>query len=176
MTPPTRANEPGSPTDRSKPIRVVGIDLGTTNSTIAEVRWEAGGAAPKVRCVEVEQATLEGTYTHVLFPSVVAIHEGRVWVGEGAKRLRSRTSSGAMSYFARCTRSERKRVGKAGKCASFPVIIVGEGYQRWAKSLSRWLPILPRLLACFWFGFRSGLRNVKQLQSLKTLLPESSER
>jgi hypothetical protein len=26
----------------------------------------------------------------VLFPSVVAIHEGRVWVGEGAKRLRSR--------------------------------------------------------------------------------------
>ena len=90
MTPPTRANEPGSPTDRSKPIRVVGIDLGTTNSTIAEVRWEAGGAAPKVRCVEVEQATLEGTYTHVLFPSVVAIHEGRVWVGEGAKRLRSR--------------------------------------------------------------------------------------
>jgi molecular chaperone DnaK (HSP70) len=69
---------------------VVGIDLGTTNSTIAEVRWESGGAAPKVRCVEVEQATLEGTYTHVLFPSVVAIHEGRVWVGEGAKRLRSR--------------------------------------------------------------------------------------
>jgi len=74
----------------AKPVRVVGIDLGTTNSTIAEARWAAGGAAPKVRCVEVEQATLEGTYTHVLFPSVVAIHEGRVWVGEGAKRLRSR--------------------------------------------------------------------------------------
>jgi hypothetical protein len=37
--------------------------------------------------VEVEQPTLEGTYTHVLFPSVVAIHEGRVWVGEGARRL-----------------------------------------------------------------------------------------
>lgn len=49
------------------------------------------GAAPKVRWVEVEQSTLEGTYTHVLFPSVVAIHEGRVWVGEGAKRLRSKT-------------------------------------------------------------------------------------
>jgi molecular chaperone DnaK (HSP70) len=26
-------------------IRVLGIDLGTTNSTIAEVRWESGGAA-----------------------------------------------------------------------------------------------------------------------------------
>ena len=46
----------------AKPVRVVGIDLGTTNSTIAEARWAAGGAAPKVRCVEVEQATLEGTY------------------------------------------------------------------------------------------------------------------
>ena len=74
--------------DRKKPVRVVGIDLGTANSTIAEVRWEPGGAAPKVRCVEVEQPTLEGTYTHVLIPSVVAIHEGRVWAGKGAKRLR----------------------------------------------------------------------------------------
>ena len=39
--------------------------------------------------MEVEQPTLEGTYTHVLFPSVVAIHERRVLVGEAAKRLRS---------------------------------------------------------------------------------------
>ena len=82
-----------------KPIRVVGIDLGTTNSTIAEARWEPGGAAPKMRCVEVEQPTLEGTYTHVLFASVVAIHEGRVWVGEAAKRLRSPGPSGAVGFF-----------------------------------------------------------------------------
>ena len=38
--------------------------------------------------MEVEQPTLEGMYTHVLFQSVVVIHEGRVWVGEGAKRVR----------------------------------------------------------------------------------------
>lgn len=87
MTTGKRPHEIGAPTDRKKPLRVVGIDLGTTNSTIAEVRWEPSGAVPKVRCVEVEQPTLEGTYTHVLFPSVVAIHEGRVWVGEGAERL-----------------------------------------------------------------------------------------
>jgi hypothetical protein len=49
--------------------------------------------------VEVEQPTLEGMYTHVLFQSVVAIHEGRVWVGEGAKRLRSRAPSGAVGFF-----------------------------------------------------------------------------
>jgi len=61
----------------NSPVRVVGMDLGTTNSTIAEVRWEPGGTTPKVRCVGVEQPTLEGTYTHVLFPSVVAIRGAR---------------------------------------------------------------------------------------------------
>jgi molecular chaperone DnaK len=89
MTRSKRGNEPAGPAERDTPLRVVGIDLGTTNSTIAEVRWEPGGAV-KVRCVEVDQPTQEGTYTHVLFPSVVAIHGDRVWVGEGAKRLRSR--------------------------------------------------------------------------------------
>ena len=89
MTPPKRKARPTEGIDRDTPLRVVGIDLGTTNSTIADVRWEPGGPM-KVRCVEVDQPTLEGTYTHVLFPSVVAIHGERVWVGEGAKRLRSR--------------------------------------------------------------------------------------
>ncbi len=89
MTPPKRGSEPAGPAEREAPLRVVGIDLGTTNSTIAEVRWELGGSV-RLRCVDVEQPTLEGTYTHVLFPSVVAIHGDRVWVGEGAKRLRSR--------------------------------------------------------------------------------------
>ncbi len=77
--------------DGTRALRVLGIDLGTTNSTIAEARstsLEAG--APRARCVEVEQPTLQGTYTHVLFPSVVAIQAGTVWAGEGAKRLRSR--------------------------------------------------------------------------------------
>lgn len=71
-------------------LRVLGIDLGTTNSTIAEARPGPGdGAPPSVRCIEVEQPTMQGAYTHVLFPSVAAIHEGRTWVGEGAKRLRA---------------------------------------------------------------------------------------
>jgi len=91
--------EVGNSKFRKKPLRVVGIDLGTTNSTIAEARWEPGGAAPKVRCVEVQRPTLEGTYTHVVFPSVVAIREGRVWVGERAERLHNWVSSGAMGFF-----------------------------------------------------------------------------
>ncbi|MHB1042632.1 MAG: Hsp70 family protein [Eubacteriales bacterium] len=77
----------------TKALCVLGIDLGTTNSTIAEVFWEPGNTEPvKARCLEVEQFTYEGPYTHVLIPSVVAIYNGKVIVGEGAKRLITRTA------------------------------------------------------------------------------------
>ncbi|HEU4391250.1 MAG TPA: Hsp70 family protein [Blastocatellia bacterium] len=73
------------------PIRVLGIDLGTTNSTVAEIVWDpAADARPRARCIEVVQPTAEGQYIHVLVPSVVALHGGEVFIGEGAKRLRSR--------------------------------------------------------------------------------------
>lgn len=70
---------------------MLGIDLGTTNSTTAEIRWDpARPESPRARCLEVDQETLEGKYTHVLVPSVVALHGGRTVVGEGAKRIRAR--------------------------------------------------------------------------------------
>lgn len=77
---------------KGRSFRALGVDLGTTNSTIAEARWVRDDSAPpRVRCIEVDQPTREGTYTHVLFPSVVAIYSGKAWVGEGAKRLRTNT-------------------------------------------------------------------------------------
>lgn len=74
-----------------EPLRVIAIDLGTTNSTVAEIAWhpEKGLAGP-ARCLAVKQETAEGDYFNALVPSVVAIHGGKVWVGEGAKRLRAR--------------------------------------------------------------------------------------
>jgi molecular chaperone DnaK (HSP70) len=76
-----------------KPIRALGIDLGTTNSTVAEVCWDpANPEGSQVRCIEVEQKTLEGTYIHVLVPSFVALPNGELVVGEGAKRLRARAT------------------------------------------------------------------------------------
>jgi molecular chaperone DnaK len=81
-----------------RPLRVMGIDLGTTNSTAAEIVWHPDHGAPgSARCLEVEQATLEGTSIHVLVPSVVAIHGGQVVVGEGAKRLRARAAELGLS-------------------------------------------------------------------------------
>jgi molecular chaperone DnaK (HSP70)/Tfp pilus assembly protein PilF len=77
---------------------VLGIDLGTTNSTAAEINWHPDHGAPSpARCLEVEQPTSEGTYIHALVPSVVAIHGGQILVGEGAKRLRARAAELGLS-------------------------------------------------------------------------------
>jgi molecular chaperone DnaK len=74
-----------------KPLRVLGIDLGTTNSTVSEVVWNPDEATKlESRCIDVEQETLSGNYTHVIVPSAVALYNGKEWVGEGAKRLYTR--------------------------------------------------------------------------------------
>ncbi|MDG4594670.1 MAG: Hsp70 family protein [Candidatus Contendobacter sp.] len=84
----------------TQPLRVIGIDLGTTNSTIAEILWTPGDAdAPKVRCLEVEQPTQAGLYTHTLVPSVVALHGGQQYVGEGAKTLRARVADFKLELY-----------------------------------------------------------------------------
>lgn len=74
----------------SRPVRVLGIDLGTTNSTVVEA--VAGGSRSGLSTLEVAQPTPEGEYVHVLVPSAVAVHRGATWVGEGAKRLRGRAA------------------------------------------------------------------------------------
>ena len=74
-----------------RPLRVIGIDLGTTNSAVAEilVAPDAVGA-PEARCIDVEQATRQGPQFHTLVPSVLALHDEQVYVGAGAKDLRAR--------------------------------------------------------------------------------------
>ncbi len=75
------------PVKCKKPLRVLGIDLGTTNSVMTEIKWQPG-STPETKVIQVEQDTPLGTYTDILFPSVVAIQAGKVWVGEGANRMK----------------------------------------------------------------------------------------
>jgi molecular chaperone DnaK (HSP70) len=76
---------------RAVPVRVIGIDLGTTNSTVAEIKYDPASPTPfsGVRCLEIDQQTTEGRYTHFLVPSVIAHANGTLYTGEGAKRLRA---------------------------------------------------------------------------------------
>ena len=79
-----------APAKATLPVRVIGIDLGTTNSVVAEIVWDPKQPhTPSVRCLEIEQITETGIYRHMLVPSVVACLEDETWVGEGAKRLRA---------------------------------------------------------------------------------------
>jgi len=68
-----------------------GIDLGTTNSSVAEASW-ASGEKPVCRVLEIDQPLWPaGTMTSSLVPSVVAVLDNTgVMLGEGAKRLRTR--------------------------------------------------------------------------------------
>lgn len=74
-------------------LRVVGIDLGTTTSTVAQVRLplpDNPTAESACECLSLEQPTQMGPCMSPLVPSVVAIDKGgEVWVGEGAKRMRA---------------------------------------------------------------------------------------
>lgn len=71
-------------------IHAYGIDLGTTNSTLAEVLADAEQTDwPVAQAVEIEQPTLAGPIISAVVPSMVAVYEGRVWVGEGARDMRT---------------------------------------------------------------------------------------
>jgi molecular chaperone DnaK len=74
-----------------QPLCALGIDLGTTNSSIAEATWKPG-EKPECRVLELDQPLWPaGSVSSYLVPSVVALlGDGRVLVGEGAKRLRAR--------------------------------------------------------------------------------------
>jgi len=44
----------------AKPMRVLGVDLGTTNFTAAEIAWNPKGVVAAARCLTVQQETMEG--------------------------------------------------------------------------------------------------------------------
>jgi len=81
----------GTPLRKSKkPVRVLGIDLGTTNSTVAEIIYNpASNEGIKVRCLPIEQLTENRSYWNPLVPSIVALQDGKEVIGEGARQLRA---------------------------------------------------------------------------------------
>jgi molecular chaperone DnaK (HSP70) len=70
-----------SPSIPDKPIRTIGIDLGTTNSAVAEAVFDPTNPHDiEVRCLEVDQPTENGIMTDVTVPSVVALTDKEVLV------------------------------------------------------------------------------------------------
>ncbi len=47
-------------------IRVLGIDLGTTNSVMTEIKWHPG-SNPETKVIQIEQDTPLGAYNYQRF-------------------------------------------------------------------------------------------------------------
>jgi molecular chaperone DnaK (HSP70) len=76
--------------EASKPIRIIAIDLGTTNCVVTDCTWDPKDDEPKLEVLEIDQELISGgTITKQLIPSVVAVVNGKTYVGEGAKRFRT---------------------------------------------------------------------------------------
>ncbi len=76
------------------PLTAWGIDLGTTNSTLCRATLAAGSTVPaESEVVGLRQPTQAGTFIGTLVPSMVALHQGQEFVGEGAKNLRALTAA-----------------------------------------------------------------------------------
>jgi len=80
-----------------KTVRVLGIDLGTTNSLVAGLTWDSSSPADvRTEILRLAQTTIRGDSHNFLVPSIVAIHEGNIVVGDGAKLLRTRPEAGLL--------------------------------------------------------------------------------
>ena len=85
-------------TPRAKNLTAWGIDVGTTNSTLCCARLAAGSQTAEEPEVQwLAQPTLAGPFIGSLVPSMVALHQGREYVGEGAKNLRALTAGASGS-------------------------------------------------------------------------------
>ena len=74
----------------SQPLRVVGIDLGTTNSVLAYIDIvDPNKSKFEIRVLEVAQDTRSGKYFSELVASAIALHNNIVYVGQGALHCRS---------------------------------------------------------------------------------------
>ena len=74
----------------ANPLTAWGIDLGTTNSTLCRAIVATGSTVPsEPEVVGLRQPTQAGAFIGALVPSIVALHQGQEFVGEGAKNLRT---------------------------------------------------------------------------------------
>lgn len=121
-----------------KPVRVIGIDLGTTNSTVSEIVFNPASKNDiSVRCIAAEQPTGSRSHWNPLVPSIVAIHDGHEIVGEGARLLRSKSSEAGLIEESNIFASVKNHMGLRRTYNMAPV-----GYRSAAEVSGRILSFL----------------------------------
>ncbi|MFN4244194.1 MAG: Hsp70 family protein [Tepidisphaerales bacterium] len=104
---------------RNRPFYALGIDLGTTQSTVSLAVWD--GVNPvDIRTLPVRQRLPDGEHTDVFVPSVVAIHGGRAYVGEGGRRLRGRATELGLRQYRNLFYDTKNEIGLKKTYAAAP--------------------------------------------------------
>jgi len=123
----------------SSSVRVLGIDLGTTNSTVAEIIFDPlEPEAANSQCLALEQKTA-GSRSHwnPIVPSCVALHNGKEWIGEGARQLMADAGESELIYQTNLFHSCKNDMGLQKTYAGAP-----GGYRRARDISSRILSFL----------------------------------
>lgn len=112
-----------------RPVRVLGIDLGTTNSVMTDIVWDPqAGGEPSITVIEVPQKIRQdgvaSELNRELVPSVVALVDGVELVGEGAHRLRSDLLSAGLAPNASIWWEQKNWMGTSRSYPAAP-----EGYR-----------------------------------------------
>lgn len=130
------------PPKSNKPIRVVGIDLGTTNSTVSEIVWSPEDSEPPVvTLMEIAQPIPGGgEYIDALVSSVVAIVGEKEFVGRGAQRSRG----GAVEPFKSVWFDTKNDIGTSKTYPNAP-----EGYKTPTDIAGKVLSFLKRAIDDF---------------------------
>ncbi len=122
----------------NQPIRVLGIDLGTTNSTVAEIVFDpAEPEKASCRCLPLEQPTENRSHWNPIVPSCVALYDGHEWVGEGARQLQEHAGELALLPQVNIFYSCKNDMGLQRTYASAPA-----GYRNAAEISGRVLSFL----------------------------------
>ncbi len=122
------------------PIRVLGIDLGTTNSTVAEIVFDPAQPEQTLnQCLPLEQPTSTRSHWNPIVPSCVALHDGKEWVGEGARQLQEQASQFGLIPQVNIFHNCKNDMGLQRTYASAP-----EGYRNASDVSSKLLSFLYR--------------------------------
>lgn len=86
--------------DKLRSSTFIGIDFGTSTTVVSYTVFKDDFTPIQTDVIPIRQLNLDGSYTdHYLIPSCIAWYEDKLFIGETAKRLKSKLSYGKNLWY-----------------------------------------------------------------------------